>query len=73
MKIPVLLPQTYSLRQVALMVQVAMLWAPDFAGRVGESRSRIPLMAAGLIPPTPAVLRFFELETEGDSYLWNPR
>jgi hypothetical protein len=66
-------PIRYNRRQVALMVKIAAYFSVDFASHVGEASTLILQIAAGELAPTPAVLRHFGLESEGRSYVWNPR
>jgi hypothetical protein len=73
MKRFVMKPIRYNRRQVALMVKVADFSSVSFAAQVGEASALILEMAAGELAPTPAVLRHFGLESEGRSYVWNPR
>jgi hypothetical protein len=66
-------PIHYNRRQVALMVTFAAYLSADFAGQVGEVATRISMIAAGIIAPTPAILEFFGLQRDGRGYVWNPR
>jgi hypothetical protein len=59
-------PIHYNRRQVALMVQVAAHFDPDFAGQAGE-------IIDGSLDPTLTVLNLFSLRAEGEGYVWNPR
>ena len=67
-------PIRYDRRQVALMVTVAVHFNSSFARRAGEVASRVPMVAAGIMPPTPAILEAFDLQSDGKrGYQWNPR
>lgn len=73
MKQLVMKPIRYSRRQVALMVTFATIYSSGFATQVGEASTLIPKIAAGEAPPTPAVLRHFGLEADGQGYVWSPQ
>lgn len=66
-------PIHFDRRQVALMVELSILEIPDFAKQVGEIKTRVKLMAAGILDPTPSVLKHFELVKVDRGYQWTPR
>jgi hypothetical protein len=65
-------PIRFERREVALMVQIVALYVPNLPKTTGETASRIPLIAAGIIDPTPAILKFLNLQMQGDGYVWHP-
>jgi hypothetical protein len=66
-------PIHYDRRQVALMVKVAAFFSDNFAQEAGEISTRVTLIASGMIAPTPAVVRFLDLQIDGEGFVWNPR
>jgi hypothetical protein len=54
-------------------VTSATLYSSSFATQVGEASTLIPKIAAGEVAPTPAVLRHFGLEADGQGYVWSPQ
>lgn len=69
----ILKPRTYTPHEVALMVQVALLWAPEFAAKVNEVRHDLLCMADQTLSPSPEVLSVLELTPHEEGYLWQPR
>jgi hypothetical protein len=70
-------PIRYDQRQVVLMVKVAAFYDPKFAKKVREPRGAaldllVKLLEGGM-PPSPAILRYFDLQREGKAFVWNPR
>jgi hypothetical protein len=66
-------PIRYDRRQVALMLEFAMFFSPDFGKQIGEIGARLQMIVVGIIAPTSAVLEHFELKVDGKGYVWNPR
>ena len=54
-------PIRYSRCQVALMVKFSIHLLQDFPRRVRETPEDVCLMAMGVIPPSAAVLCYFDL------------
>jgi hypothetical protein len=53
------------------MIRVASACsAADLRRGTKETAARIDQMADGLIDPSPAILRFFDLTSEGESFCW---
>lgn len=69
----ILTPTTYNRREVALMIEVALLWAPDFAKKVRERYSDLLCMADQTLWPSPEVLNFLELTRHEEGFVWQPR
>jgi hypothetical protein len=66
-------PIRYNARQVALMIQVALLYAPNsIMDATGLSRREVNAMAAQRIAPTKAVLDYLRLTVDGEEYVWDP-
>ena len=66
-------PIRYNRRQVALMVTVARHFDSGFAGCIGETSTRVNLVAAGIAAPTAKIAAAFGLRKDGRGYQWNPR
>lgn len=73
MKQPVMQPIRYSGRQVALMIQTVLIYAPEsITMTTGRSRSELSAMAARKVAPTKPVLDYLRLTVDGRLYVWNP-
>lgn len=67
-------PVRFNRRQVALMVQIAMLYRIDsIMMTTGHSPAQLRAMAAGKIRPSRAVRDYFRLKARGSAYLWDPK
>jgi hypothetical protein len=66
-------PIRYSRRQVALMVKICDHLSPDFAKQVNQAGDQILKISEGRVPPSAAVLRYFDLKSDGRGYVWQPR
>ena len=69
-------PIRFDRRGVALMIRVANFLDPKFAQKVGEPARAIELYA-DLVEEgcgvSPAVLKYFNLQRDKRSFVWNPR
>lgn len=66
-------PIRFSERQVALMVQIAILYdINSVQADTGHTRRELRDIAARKTPPTPAMLNYFRLKRRRSAYMWNP-
>lgn len=62
----------YDRRQVSLMALVASCEGiHQFAMKSGTTVKQIRAIAAGRKAPTPGVLEYFDLQKNGDGFVWN--
>jgi hypothetical protein len=72
-KKPVLQPIRYSTGQVALALQVALLYSKDsLMDNTGHNLGTLRSMAAQKRPPSVTVLRYLRLTVDGSEYVWDP-
>lgn len=67
-------PILYTSAQVALMVAIASRTRSEMkalAASTGEAVLDLTSMGRGEMPPTAAVLRFFDLRRDGQGYAWH--
>jgi hypothetical protein len=72
MKPFIIKPISYDARQVALIVRVALYFAPARL-QERETAANLDKIAAEMMEPSPAVLEYFGLRVRGEAFVWNPR
>lgn len=66
-------PIRYDGRQVAIMIQVALLYSKDsLMDNTGHNLGTLRSMAAQKRPPNLTVLRYLRLTVDGSEYVWDP-
>lgn len=66
-------PIRYSQHEVAVMTKVANYYAPNLSKQLGELPFIVSGVAEGITKPTPSILKYFDLTSEGELYVCQPK
>ena len=66
-------PIRYRCADLGPMILGALHANPKLPRKIRESHARIRKMMCGSLHPSPAMLRYLELDDEGEGFVWQPR